>query len=93
MKCQILFFSGKISRNISKCRLLKFLPNMQSVKRKPTIGVIGNWWTTASLKQQLNTIAFEMIFNPFPTILHVRQAMIKISMRTRAVGSESSLAA
>ena len=30
MKCQILF-SMKNKKNISKCRLLKFLPSMQSV--------------------------------------------------------------
>ena len=33
MKCQILF-SRKIRKNISKCLLLKTLPNMQSVKRE-----------------------------------------------------------
>ena len=31
MKCQILF-SRKNKKNIPKCRLLKFLPRMQSVK-------------------------------------------------------------
>ena len=31
MKCQILF-SGKNKKNISKCRLLKFLPRVLSVK-------------------------------------------------------------
>ena len=32
MKCQILF-SGKNKKNISKCRLLKILPRVLSVKR------------------------------------------------------------
>ena len=32
MKCQILF-SGKNKKNISKCRLLKFLPRVLRVKR------------------------------------------------------------
>ena len=31
MKCQILF-SGKNKKNISKCRLLKILPRVLSVK-------------------------------------------------------------
>ena len=31
MKCQILF-SGKFKKNISKCRLLKILPRVLSVK-------------------------------------------------------------
>ena len=31
MKCQILF-SGKNKKNISKCRLLKFLPRVLRVK-------------------------------------------------------------
>ena len=33
MKCQILF-SGKNKKNISKCRLLKILPRVLSVKVK-----------------------------------------------------------
>ena len=33
MKCQILF-SGKNKNNISKCRLLKILPRVLSVKSK-----------------------------------------------------------
>ena len=32
MKCQILF-SGKNKKNISKCRLLKILPRVLSVKK------------------------------------------------------------
>ena len=32
MKCQILF-PRKNKKNISKCRLLKYLPSMQSVKQ------------------------------------------------------------
>ena len=32
MKCQILF-SGKNKKNISKCRLLKILPRVLSVKQ------------------------------------------------------------
>ena len=31
MKCQILF-SGEKEKNISKCRLLKILPRVQSIK-------------------------------------------------------------
>ena len=34
MKCQILF-SGKNKKNISKCRLLKILPRVLSVKVSP----------------------------------------------------------
>ena len=34
MKCQILF-SGKNKKNISKCRLLKILPRVLSVKKLP----------------------------------------------------------
>ena len=37
MKCQILF-SGKNKKNISKCRLLKILPRVLSVKFAPTMG-------------------------------------------------------
>ena len=33
MKCQIMF-SGKNKKNISKCRLLKILPRVLSVKRQ-----------------------------------------------------------
>ena len=33
MKCQILF-SGKNKKNISKCRLLKILPRVLSVKSR-----------------------------------------------------------
>ena len=36
MKCQILF-SGKNKKNISKCRLLKILPRVLSVK-------LTGWW-------------------------------------------------
>ena len=36
MKCQILF-SGKNKKNISKCRLLKILPRVLSVKQE-------SWW-------------------------------------------------
>ena len=33
MKCQILFPKKEVrKKNVSKCRLLKFLPSMQSVK-------------------------------------------------------------
>ena len=44
MRCQILF-SRKDKKNISKCRLLKFLPSMQSVNKKYTILtiVLLNW--------------------------------------------------
>ena len=36
MKCQILF-SGKNKKNISKCRLLKILPRVLSIKLPVTI--------------------------------------------------------
>ena len=53
MKCQILF-SGKNKKNISKCRLLKILPRVLSVKyTKSFILVTG-------LKK--NTIFFFFIF-------------------------------
>ena len=38
MKCQILF-SGKNKKNISKCRLLKILPRVLSVKHSDTSSV------------------------------------------------------
>ena len=37
MQCQILF-SGKNKKNISKCRLLKILPRVLSVKSYPDDG-------------------------------------------------------
>ena len=39
MKCQILF-SGKNKKNISKCRLLKILPRVLSVKECFSFGVL-----------------------------------------------------
>ena len=42
MICQILF-SGKSKKKISKCRLLKILPRVLSVKRcSNTLGKYGN---------------------------------------------------
>ena len=41
MKCQILF-SGKNKKNISKCRLLKILPRVLSVKQNDVTGLWGN---------------------------------------------------
>ena len=40
MQCQILF-SGKNKKNISKCRLLKILPRVLSVKQTDIIGNIS----------------------------------------------------
>ena len=40
MKCQILF-SGKNKKNISKCRLLKILPRVLSVKGQLVSGVLN----------------------------------------------------
>ena len=48
MKCQILF-SGKNMKNISKCRLLKILPRVLSVKGfipkdKQYVGSVTQKW-------------------------------------------------
>ena len=43
MKCQILF-SGKNKKNISKCRLLKILPRVLSVKLHPQINLYSESW-------------------------------------------------
>ena len=40
MKCQILF-SGKNKKNISKCRLLKILPRVLSVKEEYLMIIVG----------------------------------------------------
>ena len=40
MKCQILF-SRKNKKNISKCRLLQFLPSVQSVKKSGLWSIYG----------------------------------------------------
>ena len=42
MKCQSLFYM-KIKKNISKCRLLKFLPSMLSVHNKVMIKCATPW--------------------------------------------------
>ena len=39
MKCQILF-SGKNKKNISKCRLLKILPRVLSVKSYQDVDIV-----------------------------------------------------
>ena len=41
MKCQILF-SGKNKKNISKCRLLKILPRVLSVKFQ-YLALLNTW--------------------------------------------------
>ena len=43
MKCQILF-SGKNKKNISKCRLLKILPRVLSVKVPVTTAADGDFF-------------------------------------------------
>ena len=40
MKCQILF-SGKNKKNISKCRLLKILPRVLSIKASKVQNIQG----------------------------------------------------
>ena len=42
MKCQILF-SGKNKKNISKCRLLKILPRVLSVKSHMINRILHSW--------------------------------------------------
>ena len=41
MKCQILV-SRKSKKIISRCRLLKFLPSMQTVKEWPRVAVYSD---------------------------------------------------
>ena len=52
MKCQILFI-GKNKKNISKCRLLKILPRVLSVKiltnRQLTTSLVLNNWAQFSV--------------------------------------------
>ena len=43
MKCEILF-SGKIKKNISKCRPLKILPRMLSIKNVFSLLEMKAWW-------------------------------------------------
>ena len=39
------YFLGKKMKNISRCRLLKFLPSMQSVKGYGTLNMSRVWFT------------------------------------------------
>ena len=48
MKCQILF-SRKNKKNISKCHVLEFLSNMQSVKICKIYRIYSKYWDTISL--------------------------------------------
>ena len=44
MKWQILFFSGKIKTNVSKCCILKFLPNIYPIHLSGLIQQMTNWY-------------------------------------------------
>ena len=55
MKCQILF-SGKNKKNISKCRLLKILPRVLSVKAKKYIAEQTNKALFALIKKSRSLI-------------------------------------
>ena len=67
MKCQILF-SGKKYENISKCRLLKILPRVLSVKTGVYFTLLNRYWSKVFfVVYQLHAIKYIIaitIFNP-----------------------------
>ena len=58
MKCHILF-SEKNKKNISKCRLLKILPRVLSVKRDVGTQADGNTHPQMSLKSDTLTLKYQ----------------------------------
>ena len=73
MQCQILF-SGKNKKNISKCRLLKILPRVLSVKNYATLQ-----WYDAGYLAHIRTLITQVLImfccsrdTVFPTTVDVR---------------------